>query len=105
MALATVTNAKIISTFFDGKGARVAEEYQSRGETRKSYTVLWFQSPHGLNVGDVITASGAASVKMGKPWTTDSGEQREGKPELHINVTKTESESAPAGGQYEDAPF
>jgi len=96
MAYASVRNAKVMSTFYDGKGARVAEEYTARGETRNSYTVLWFNEPHNLTQGDTVTASGVASVKMGNSYTTKTGEHREAKPELHINVSKVESETRPA---------
>ncbi len=104
MAQATVRNATVMSTFFDGKAARVAEEYTHRGEVRKNYTVLWFKDPHGLDKGDIITVTGLASVKMGKDYVTADGEKREGKPELHINVTESpKTVSEPSFDQ--DVPF
>ena len=102
MPQARVKDAKVVSTFFDGKGARVVEEYTVRGETRKSYTVLWFQQPHGLNTGDIVTASGVASVKMGKEYKTQDGELREPRPELHVNVTDS---TQPAPTFDGDVPF
>jgi len=102
MPRATIKNAKVMSTFFDGKGARVVEEYKVGTQTRKSYTVLWFQQPHGLDTGDVVTATGTVSVKMGKEYTTANGEHREARPELHINVTDVE-QAAPAFDG--DVPF
>jgi hypothetical protein len=93
MAYATVRNAKVTAVFYDGKAARVAEEYQAQGQSRTSYTVLWFREPHNLQPGQTVTASGVASVKMGKSYTTQSGEHREGKPELHINVSKVDPAS------------
>jgi hypothetical protein len=95
VAIAKVTNATVVSTFYDGKAARVVEEYQARGETRKTYTVLWFQQPHNLTQGQAVTVSGPASVKIGKPYITGTGENREGKAELHINVTKFDPPASP----------
>ena len=103
MAQATVRNATVVSTFFEGKGARVAEEYTVRGDVRKTYTVLWFKEPHGLDKGDVITVTGLASVKMGNDYTTADGEKREGKPELHINVSEPVKPTQPSFDQ--DVPF
>lgn len=120
MAIAKVTNATVVSTFYDGKAARVVEEYQARRETRKTYTVLWFQQPHNLTEGQTITVSGPASVKIGKPYITGTGENREGKAELHINVTnapaspnvgrvadtqQTVQQTWPEAAELNNAPF
>jgi len=104
MAQATVRNAQVVSTFFDGKGARVAEEYTIKGDVRKSYTVLWFKEPHGFQKGDVVTVTGNASVKMGNDYVTAEGEKREGKPELHINVTES-TQATPEPSFDQDVPF
>jgi len=63
MALIYV-NGTVEGTFFDGKGARVKETFKKRdGSEGASYYSVFFEEPHGLNVGDFGKFSGLHSAK------------------------------------------
>lgn len=59
-----IINGVVEGTFFDGKGARVKETFKKRDGTEgASYYSLFFDEPHGLQVGDSGKFQGAVSVK------------------------------------------
>lgn len=55
----------VVSTFYNGSGARIEERFKLRNgeDGKKSYT-LFTETPHGLNEGDEVKASGTLSVKV-----------------------------------------
>lgn len=60
--------------FFDGKGASVEERYKSKnGDDRVQRWSCWFQTPHGLNVGDAVLVRGLLGAKV-EEYTNNQGE-------------------------------
>ncbi len=60
-----IADGIVTNTFFEGKGARIEERFKLRNgeDGKKSYT-LFTETPHGLNEGDEVKASGTLSVKV-----------------------------------------
>lgn len=83
MALIYV-NGTIEGTFFDGKGARIKESFVKRDGTEgATYYSAFFDEPHGLNVGDVVKASGLHSAKV---------EEYEGKQYARVTLNSARAE-------------
>lgn len=60
--------------FFDGKGASVEERYKSKsGDDRVQRWSVWFQTAHGLSVGDRVHVRGLLSAKVDE-FTNAQGE-------------------------------
>lgn len=59
-----IVNGEVSSTFYDGKGAKVKESFKKQdGSTGEQYYSVFFQEPHGLEVGSTGKFSGFASSK------------------------------------------
>lgn len=60
-----ILNAKVVRTFFDGKGATLVEEFEKRdGSTGSAYFTAFFTAPHGLEEGDAGVFKGNLSVTL-----------------------------------------
>lgn len=60
-----ILNAKVVRTFFEGKGATLVEEFEKRdGTTGSAYFTAFFTAPHGLDEGDSGVFKGNLSVTL-----------------------------------------
>jgi len=75
MAFTTVTG-KVTRTFYDGKGAEIAESFTRKDG--KEFTLrwtAWFESAHGLTEGAEVEVSGIHSDEVHQ-WEDKQGEVR-----------------------------
>jgi len=76
--MAIIQLKDVAVTRINGKGnGLVVTESTTVGEREyvTKFTV-WFEEPHGLVVGDVVSLSGFLSAKVGDPWTGRDGMER-----------------------------
>ena len=74
MAEIRIEESPVTRVFHDGKGAEVTESFKLRdGETGSARYACWFESPHGLTVGDVVTVTGRLGVKV-EEWVNKQNE-------------------------------
>lgn len=115
-----VVSGVVGRVFFDGKGASVEERYKSKsGDERVQRWSCWFQTPHGLTVGDQVVVRGLLSAKVGE-WTNQSGELKrfvelsinnadaqpdDGKPKTPAEVVASWKEPAPYVVDDGELPF
>lgn len=101
MAFITVEGT-ISRTFYNGKGAEVAESFKKRdgSEGTKRYT-LWFKHEHGLSEGSTGKFSGLLGVEVDE-WQDKEGQTRH-TAKVSVNSaridggrTSTETPPAPA---------
>lgn len=64
MAKIILSNVEVNRIFWEGKGASVVEKYTSRGEQKQTRYALFFNEPHGLAEGDVVSAEGLLSASI-----------------------------------------
>lgn len=63
MAKVVVENALVERVFWEGKGAAVAESFTVQGSERTRRWSIFFDQPHNLQEGQVITVQGLFSDK------------------------------------------
>ena len=63
MAKIIVENALVERVFWEGKAASVSERFTVQGQKVSRYWTLWFDQPHGLPEGAVISVQGLFSDK------------------------------------------
>lgn len=73
MAKVTVEGT-VARTFYNGKGAEVVEEFTVKSEPRKVRWACWFDEPHGLTEGQVVSVTGLHSDQVDE-WEKD-GQKR-----------------------------
>lgn len=60
----TIVNGEVTSTFYNGTGAKVKESFTKQDGSQGSvYYSVFFDSAHGLEVGDTGKFSGFSSAK------------------------------------------
>ena len=95
MAIVKLQNVEVTRVNSSGHGVQVAEKFQVQGKERQTRYTVWFEEPHGLAVGNVISVSGFLGAKVGDPWTGQDGQERRSV-EFSVNKPRIES-SANAG--------
>jgi hypothetical protein len=83
MAIVKLKDVPVTYVNGRGFGVKVTESHESKGKTFKQQYTLWFDAPHGLSVGDVVSVSGFLSAKVGE-WQDRDGNTRQSV-ELSIN--------------------
>jgi hypothetical protein len=63
MAKVVVENALVERIFWEGKGAAVSEKFVVQGSERTRRWSIFFDEPHGLQEGQVISVQGLFSDK------------------------------------------
>lgn len=59
-----IVKGEVTNTFFEGKGLKVKETFTKRDGTEGSnYYSVFFEEPHGLDVGERGTFQGPGTVK------------------------------------------
>lgn len=59
-----IVNGSVEKTFYEGKGLKIKESFTRRdGQPGAAYYTAFFETPHGLNVGDTAKFSGLLSAK------------------------------------------
>ena len=77
MAYVSIKEAIVKRSFFDGKGASIAEQFTKRdGSEGESYYTLFFNEPHGLADGTKLTKVGGALSTKGRIYDPEDGEAR-----------------------------
>lgn len=99
MAIVNLKQVEVSRVNSRGHGVQVVEKWESKGKTGQTRFTVWFDSEHGLSVGDKIDVSGFLGAKVGEPWTDRDGNQRTSV-ELSLNSPRIGSEKA-AQGQSE----
>lgn len=97
MAIIQLKQVEVARVNSRGHGVQVVEKWESKGKTGQQRYTVWFDSEHGLSVGDVIDVSGMLGAKVGEPWTDRDGQQRTSV-ELSVNSPRIgSSPAAPVG--------
>lgn len=101
MAIVSLKDVKVGRVFFDGKGAEFVESFtkQDGTEASKKYSAF-FDSAHGLSVGDTGNVSGLLSVKA-RLWERE-GEAAVPVADIVLNSPRFE---ATGGSDDSDTPF
>lgn len=64
MAWLNIKEAEVVNVFYNGLGAKLKETFtKGNGEQGASYYSAFADTPHGLNIGDTVKASGAHGAK------------------------------------------
>lgn len=74
MAYTTVTG-KVTRTFYNGKGAEIAETFTAGGKEITKRWTAWFDQEHGLTEGAEVEVSGIHSDEVDQ-WEDKQGEVR-----------------------------
>jgi hypothetical protein len=96
MALVSLKQVEVARVNSRGHGVQVVEKWESKGKTGQTRFTVWFDSEHGLSVGDKIDVSGFLSAKVGEPWTDREGQQRTSV-ELSVNSPRIGAQGAAQG--------
>lgn len=65
MAEIRIENVPVTRVFHEGRGAEITESWESRtGEPQSRRWACWFDAPHGLVEGDVVTVVGRPGAKI-----------------------------------------
>lgn len=97
MAVVRLKDVEVMRVNRTGNGVQVAEKFTAGGKERQTRFTVWFDEPHGLSVGDVVSVSGFLGAKVGDPWTGDDGVERRSV-ELSVNRPRIEAGSGSGGG-------
>lgn len=105
MAIISLKDVKVGRVFFDGKGAEFVESFtkQDGTEASKKYSAF-FDSAHGLSVGDTGNVSGLLSVKA-RLWERE-GEAAVPVADIVLNSPRFEATGGGNPQDYsDDTPF
>lgn len=81
MAIITLRDVQVTRVFWEGKGAQVLERYKTQyGDKEQRYSIF-FDEPHGLAEGTIITLDGVLGVKI------DEYENKQGEKKQSIAIT------------------
>jgi hypothetical protein len=84
VAIITLRDVQVTRVFWEGKGAQVLERYKTQfGDKEQRYSIF-FDEPHGLAEGALITVDGVLGVKIDE-YQTKQGETKQG---IAITVNK-----------------
>lgn len=84
MAIITLRDVQVTRVFWEGKGAQVLERYKTQyGDKEQRYSIF-FDEPHGLAEGTIITVDGVLGVKIDE-YENKQGEKKQG---IAITVNK-----------------
>lgn len=97
MAIVKLQNVEVTRVNSSGHGVQVAEKFQVQGKERQTRYTVWFEEPHGLAVGNVISVSGFLGAKVGEPWVGQDGQERRSV-ELSVNKPRIEASEGAQGG-------
>ena len=102
MAIVSLKQVEVARVNSRGHGVQVVEKWESKGKTGQTRFTVWFDSEHGLSVGDKIDVSGLLGARVGEPWTGSDGVERTSV-DLSIRSPRIGSEKAAqsAPQQYE----
>lgn len=97
-----IVNAEVTRTFYNGLGAGLKETFKLRdgGEGAKYYSAF-FDSPHGLNVGDSGKFSGLFSAKV-RDYEKQDGSTGQS---VDVTLNNAKAEDISSGGGDADSPF
>jgi hypothetical protein len=102
MAIVNLKQVEVARVNSRGHGVQVVEKWESKGASGQTRFTVWFDSEHGLSVGDKIDVSGFLGAKVGEPWTDRDGNQRTSV-ELSLNSPRIGSEKAVQGQPVQSA--
>lgn len=102
MAIVNLKQVEVARVNSRGHGVQVVEKWESKGKTGQTRFTVWFDAPHGLEVGQKIDVSGFLAAKVGEPWTDRDGNQRTSV-ELSLNSPRIGSEKATQGQPVQSA--
>lgn len=113
MAEIRIEESPVTRIFHEGRGAEVTESWKGRdgADQSRRYT-CWFDAPHGLTEGDVVTVVGVLGVKVDE-WTDRQQETRH-TAKVSVNQAKVvgwpvtgaahSDETVPPGGPVSPEP-
>ena len=80
MAKVSLSNVQVSRVFWQGKGAQVIETFTTRDGERQSRYALFFDEPHGLAEGSIISVEGLLSASV------DEYQKRDGSTGHAVNL-------------------
>lgn len=80
MAKVSLSKVQVSRVFWQGKGAQVIETYSTRDGERQTRYALFFDEPHGLTEGSIISVEGLLSA------TVDEYQKRDGTTGHAVNL-------------------
>lgn len=80
MAKVSLSNVQVSRVFWQGKGAQVIETFTTRDGERQSRYALFFDEPHGLTEGSIISVEGLLSASV------DEYQKRDGSTGHAVNL-------------------
>ena len=102
MAIVSLKGVEVARVNSKGHGVQVVEKWEKGGKTGQTRFTVWFESEHGLSVGDRIDVSGLLGAKIGEPWTDRDGNPRTSV-ELSVNSPRLGSSPAAPAAPVVDA--
>jgi hypothetical protein len=94
MAIIQLKDVAVTRINGTGNGLVVTESKTVGDREYVTKFTIWFDQPHGLVVGDVVSLSGVLSAKVGEPWRGRDGNERRSV-EFAVNMPRI----APKNGQ------
>ena len=76
MAIIQLKDVAVTRVNGTGNGLVVTESKTVGDREYVTKFTIWFDQPHGLVVGDVVSLSGVLSAKVGEPWRGRDGNER-----------------------------
>jgi hypothetical protein len=80
VAKVSLNDVQVARVFWDGKGAQVVEKYTTKNGERETRYALFFDQPHGLTEGSLISVEGLLSA------TVDEFTKRDGSTGHAVNL-------------------
>lgn len=102
MAYTTVTG-KITRTFYNGKGAEIAETFTAGGKEITRKWAAWFEAEHGLTEGQEVEVSGLHGDEINE-WEKDGETRHSVKRSLNKARVKGGNSGTPAEPWAASAP-
>jgi hypothetical protein len=62
VAKVSLSDVQVARVFWEGKGAQVVEKYTTKNGERETRYALFFDQPHGLTEGSIISVEGLLSA-------------------------------------------
>lgn len=106
MAKVTV-EGKVGRTFYEGRGAELIESFTVKGEPRSKRWSCWFDEPHGLTEGQVVTISGLHGDEVDS-WEKDGQPRHSVKRSINksrVDVEVAQPLETTGGGFNDSVPF
>jgi len=64
VAKVSLSDVQVTRVFWEGKGAQVVEKYTTKNGERETRYALFFDQPHGLQDGQIISVDGLLSANV-----------------------------------------